>query len=1234
VKEIAAEVLACGVRRAALTALLALAMVVTALSVGTDAALGQEPLPIVSEPTLQEVRQAEATPQQTNPEAVEDLPLHEMDRGEAADLMQGVFSSWLKAPPGIFGDLQVQKFLSDTAAVISAAEAAELTGEGSAAIPGTSSMLLESTVPLRTENTSGEMETIDLGLEQTGSGFRPANPLTEMTIPSQLGDGIELPATGVRIDIEGAPENRSPSRIGDSVAFYPNVAEDTDLAVSPTPSGVETFTQLRTADASLRQTFNLELPPGAELVATEEGGAQARVDGQPLVDVSPPTATDANGRPVAVTLEVQGNSLVVTAAPDAFSAYPIVVDPTITDGYNWYYDGHPGWTSYRTPQNVYGNFFKAPDSGCSTYCFLRTAAAPGGYAQNSQAYWQYSVPRFYQDYEQTGYRPTSWIQAYNINQITFTGGGEYQASPGAIFAVSDSNGAWRSANIYPPNMSGSYGVNLSGDHTGKLASFGLFTTSPIGIFTERYLLTGEAQIVLGDDDAPYFGAISGPSEWVNTQPKPFNVTVSDSGLGVHWLEVKTSSGGKLGATAINNNCIGTAKSVCPRTWKGAQEGNLVYYNPTSLPQGTNNLKLEAFDGVSNKSAITFQVKVDHTAPTLALSGSMSEQATLGNTLPQYALNIDAKDGTTESPQSGVAKVEVKVDGVKVKEWSPGCTTQNCPLSQAWTLDSANYGVGKHLVEVIATDAVGIQAPVKSLEIEIQRDTTAPQLTATNLFYTAPGGWLDQKAYSYNATAKDPGGSGAVSIVLMVDGNVVKAVNSACAAGGCTRSLGPWSLNMANYEGGAHPAEVIATDGAGNATRHAWTINVDPSGNIGADEAAATLEAVDATSGSGVVSSTEEVIPLDQREAGNDPEVVQDGADLSSAGVPTVVEYSSDPTASVTLNTPSGDVLVTSVEPSTEGNTTAVVADASSVTTNSEAETDTVMRPVFDGIMSFEVIRGVDSPEAYSWQVELGPGQYLEQVTDLGIELKYEDGTSAMLISAQPAHDALGNSVPTTLQKTGSDEITLTVHHKGSGARYPVLGGPGFRVEYQAYVTVEPVLEGPPPAEGELPETYSSVTGGPPHAVAPNDPDVGARVSDVERWVQPWKLYRCYGICDVSVKATFKGFFFYDGAEAWYPTTRDPVCLFDIGWGYIARGNFCGWVGPNHQPYNRATYPPGPDYHISAQTRFEVGQDYGPLGEKTFPKAWTLRAWGNGYFNGFITDKVCNPQKPACLGTLF
>jgi sugar lactone lactonase YvrE len=1408
----------------------------------------------------QEVRNS--APPLTDPAVAEQLPHDELGRPEAAELMEGVFSPLLEMPAGIFDDLQVRSFISDHAAVIDASDVPGLVSEDVSEPTSESPILLESTIPLRSESEDGELGTVDLDLEQTAHALEPVNPLVDVSIPDSIGDGIKLPGTGISVSLLDAPSDRTPSLLQDSVAFYPNVAPDTDLAVAPTANGVETFTQLRTPEAPLSQTFVLGLPIGSRLVANEAGGAEVLQDGHQLVTVPRPYAVGAKGESVPVSLEVNGESLVVTVSPDSQTAYPIAVDPSIVDPNPCVPWDHEGWTSYRTPYSVAANSFQAQD-GSSTGCLL-LAAGNGTYAQGSQTYWQYAIPRYYKDFQDFGKRPTSWIQTFSLSEIDFNGNGNFTPDPMALFAVWDESGLWRTSSWYAPNLSGGYGINLSEDHQGKLASFGLFALNGVQLSVGRWLTTGGAQIGIGDNVAPEFGTLYGPENWLNKQAGPVTTSIGDAGLGVRKLIVRTKSGEVLGTTNVANiegigeSCTGVARNPCPREWKSNQAGNQVKYDPALAPQGITNLNLEAYDPVDNVTARTLQIRVDHSSPSVELSGTLTEQGALGSKLSEYTLDYTAKDGddaaatavapagsagkgegqlerpmgvavapdgsiytvdrlnnrvvkydkegklalqfgstgsgdgqfndprgidiapdgtvwvadmgndriqafsltgaflrkakftdpasepyaiasgpggvlwvtdiglhrlikvsenpittlltTTgkepggngkgtavisptgvatdkfgnvwiadgglgkvleldsagkplfsfgtggsgdgqingivgidvspagniaiternngrvqifkpdgsylrkfgtagsannqffeagglsfgpdntlaiadagnkrvarwahadQDPQSGAAKVEVKVDGAPVHTKAPGCSTKNCSVSGSWTLDADEFAGGAHKVEVIATDAVGIsqtktidiethgdhtdpaialsgtmtqQASIgttrpsyklkavatdpgpaeelksgvastvikvdgavvdssspgcpsgdcsitrewtlnsdsysvgshtvevkatdaagrvsaKTLTIDIARDTTAPELSFWGALYSAPSGWLEQKAVGYAAYAMDSG-YGVTSVELKIDGVAVSSVSQTCAAGGCSKFFGgSETLDMSEYSGGAHPAEFIARDGAGNVHKRTWTINVDPEGHISASEATDTLEAFEDTTVLQPVATTPEFLEPEIIAAGDNPHFVDNGEGFHATGIPVSVELGDVASDGFAVEGTAGKFEVTPVGESQALPSQLAGDNAAAVSSNTASGVDSVYRPEYNGLMLFSSIREQSSPEDYSWKVRLGATQTLESISSDRAAVFYEDGTEAFSITAETAKDAVGTQVPTTLTVSGS-VITLTVQHKSGQYVYPVVAQQEYETPYNAPTIYEvPVWEGPPP----------------------------------------------------------------------------------------------------------------------------------------------------------------------------
>ena len=128
-------------------------------------------------------------------------------------------------------------------------------------------------------------------------------------------------------------------------------------------------------------------------------------------------------------------------------------------------------------------------------------------------------------------------------------------------------------------------------------------------------------------------------------------------------------------------------------------------------------------------------------------------------------------------------------------------------------------------------------------------------------------------------------------------------------------------------------------------------------------------------------------------------------------------------------------------------------------------------PVYgSGAPMFPRIDSPAEPEEFSWEVTLYEEQELRQINEQEIGVYYTSGQRAVLIQAEPAHDADGATVPTTIQVTGERVFTLTVHHRegnpaagGAPFVYPIVAGPGWE---GGFVTTVIEL---PPGEKELSE---------------------------------------------------------------------------------------------------------------------------------------------------------------------
>jgi hypothetical protein len=165
--------------------------------------------------------------------------------------------------------------------------------------------------------------------------------------------------------------------------------------------------------------------------------------------------------------------------------------------------------------------------------------------------------------------------------------------------------------------------------------------------------------------------------------------------------------------------------------------------------------------------------------------------------------------------------------------------------------------------------------------------------------------------------------------------------------------------------------------------------------------------------------------------------------------------SRDPTAGVHIEilgeegSSEGTLKLISVAPTstaTGATEMTLVEGTAASSANTGNSVDTIVRPIFDGALSFQDIRDQSAPEEYSWEVQLEAGQYMSLTDPQHVEVYFQSGHPAFAIAAMPAADAIGTTVPTSLKLKGN-VITEIVAHRSKAFVYPVIAGVGWEGGY-------------------------------------------------------------------------------------------------------------------------------------------------------------------------------------------
>jgi YD repeat-containing protein len=694
---------------------------------------GAEPVPGIQLPTDQQMAETldgidekEADEQKAleTPAAVKEREASRLAYGgispaEAEALLTAKFPQVLAAlnsdPARYLSDAELDRPLGETAA--------EVTSEGKTSV-------MEGPVPVQAENDEGEVSKVDLTLEKTSETWTAANPLVEVAIGSAVEEGVEVGGEGLVISQDGAEESTA-RLFGDKNLYFSEVegeGSDIDMLVAPTAAGAEIFDMLRSADSPQAVRFHVELPEGAQLRPAVGGGAEiAAADGSTTAEVPAPRAVDAQGRVLPVSLEVEGDTLVLGVQHrEAEVDYPILLDPEVVDNWAWSW-----WNNEKTGVLTPSVWFTQHSAELPSWLHAGTTESmwPGhqGLALASDP--ATMPPERWLQYGFTV--PNSTVYFEKATVLPFKRSNR-SCSPSSYPQPHDYEGMWYQGHW---NESAENLPQFNQAETGEAhLAWGQTLFIGIGSGASTYsnpcyrdLLAGGVEIWLNDWNYPNISEVSGvPTGWLkqSTSEPTVNVSASDEGLGVKEARVFGIGSGEW-VTQVG--CQGTFESPCP-----ASTTKPVTFKTEGFPyDGEQKFSIQAKDPTGKAYTVERTLKLDGGAPAISLQGEFAEatgetgskeqpQGTADElTQPVYNLKITTEDGTTAEPRSGVKEIKVYVEGKLLGHETASCSSSSCPQKLEWTYPVPLTGLteGKHTLEIAATDFVGNEAEAKNRKIE-------------------------------------------------------------------------------------------------------------------------------------------------------------------------------------------------------------------------------------------------------------------------------------------------------------------------------------------------------------------------------------------------------------------------------------------------------------------------------------------------------------------------------------
>ena len=412
--------------------------------------------------------------------------------------------------------------------------------------------------------------------------------------------------------------------------------------------------------------------------------------------------------------------------------YPIVVDPA----YGWVDDG---WL-YLNP------WVFADSGGMDSAPEQLWIGASGAVSEGAWGEWTYTPPG------------TAYVIEFSGNPWY-----DYPAPTRTLSGVRQSNGAWGAVHYDsdspPPGTSYAYGcliascgAPVAGDApTNNLSYFAgaqavfrmeVTGTPASGGAGIQYFYVG-----IDDPDVPTLASVSsGAPGWIEGGTHNATANANDAGLGVKTIEL-IKAGVVVGH---DDQPCAPEDGDCPQALAGS-----IAYNASALPEGITTYGLRAEDWLEHQSSVSnFDVKIDRTDPTVALSGSATLPLAPGN-----RLTIDSSDGSSAIARAGIRRLKIKVDGVAVPDVEITCTS-GCPRTNQthFDLDAGEYSEGVHTVTVRAEDDAGHLSSVATAVVYVL-DLESVDRSKLGL----------ENYFSYEST---PTGADTAAHVNVANGNVV------------------------------------------------------------------------------------------------------------------------------------------------------------------------------------------------------------------------------------------------------------------------------------------------------------------------------------------------------------------------------------------------------------------------------------------------------------------------------
>jgi RHS repeat-associated protein len=737
-----------------------------------------------------------------------------LDPSQAAKLAGEVFPDTIDRPAGAVPQLpagqQVVGYPADNAAQVD--------------LGGGKHGVIESMEPIAVETSPGSREPVDLSLDEANGAFQPKRSPVGLRIPKRLVDGVQLAGTGVSltpVDSSGSALGGSEGTVDGATVLYANTQTDADTIVKPLALGFEEDTLLRSAESPEQLSYRVGLPVGGSLVQAAHGSGVVEVmdEGAVIATILPPSAKDAAGTTVPVSLSLSGDTLTLTVDHHAGEyQFPIEVDPTVTDRQVTSWECNSSEIGNWTYEHVGSGYYSVDQEYAS--CESKGIKDEPGYLTD-QLYIEGG------EYAVWGYATLGESHIYGFIAET-SGTGEHVENELGIVNPSKTKEAHV---VYPASYAntrtelcaeaGCATGTVTSTNEGNVAYF-----EQAGIGSTRATATGtfsagDVEILQEKGPSVPTFNVSSPTlndgqpnilythEWLGPHTAGgFEATAADPGTGINeWLpsSPNASEWGKKVKGDCTIECLSEGTTTAPLTmefdWSGfGSQWDGGAYVEHYLPDGEDTVEVKVSDAVGLSAKAAVKIKVDQTPPHNITLAGLPPNDEIGN--GEYHLKASATDGSGSTPSSGVASLVLKVDGKQVGSPAGTCSPGPCTATGEWLVSGSEFAVGQHEVTVTATDNAGNVA-VETFTMYVERPTTPVAM--------GPGS-VNLQSGEFSLGSKDVS-IGALGAAL----TVARSYGSLHTTAGAEGPLGPqWVLSLGGSESLTKlpDGDMLLTDGTG------------------------------------------------------------------------------------------------------------------------------------------------------------------------------------------------------------------------------------------------------------------------------------------------------------------------------------------------------------------------------------------------------------------------------------